>query len=246
VAYAFAGGYRLALEALSGDARDAALCVTEVGGNHPRAIETTFADGRVTGVKQWATGADRAATLLVCAKTGDGADGRPLLVLVRVAAAAPGVTIEAASAAFVPEIAHAKVTLAGAAGERLPGDGYADYVKPFRTVEDLHVHAALIGYWCRVARERALAIELRERLLALAACARGLAGEDPKAASTHAVLGGLIATTAAVVPDLERAWELAAGGADDWTRWVRDRAILAVASKARVERRARAWELLAP
>ena len=125
VAYAFAGGYRLALEALTGDARDAALCVTEAGGNHPRAIATTFADGRVTGVKQWATGADRAATLLVVReKAGEGTDGRPQLVLVRVATAAPGVTIEAASAAFVPEIAHAKVTLVdaprrAAAGRRL-------------------------------------------------------------------------------------------------------------------------------
>ena len=96
----------------------------------------------------------------------------------------------------------------------------------------------------RVARERGRAIARRARLRALAAGARGRAGEDPTAAATHAVLGGLIAATAAVVPDLERAWEAAAVGGDDWTRWVRDRAILKVASKARVERRARAWELL--
>src|ERR1043166_3027624 len=64
VAYAFAIGYSMALEALVGEG-SAALCVTEDGGNHPRAIETRLVDGRVTGTKAWATLADRAAHLLV-------------------------------------------------------------------------------------------------------------------------------------------------------------------------------------
>ena len=34
----------------------------------------------------------------------------------------------------------------------LPGDGYDIYLKPFRTIEDIHVHAALIGYLVGVAR----------------------------------------------------------------------------------------------
>src|SRR4051794_33017827 len=57
--YAFAIGYSAALEALVGEG-DAALCVTEDGGNHPKAIQTRLVDGRVTGSKRWATLADHA------------------------------------------------------------------------------------------------------------------------------------------------------------------------------------------
>ena len=47
------------------------------------------------------------------------------------------------------EIPHAEVGLDRVRVEAsavLPGDGYADYVKPFRTIEDAHVHCALLGY----------------------------------------------------------------------------------------------------
>src|SRR4051794_5502756 len=66
VGHAFALGYACALEALAGEG-SAAFCVTEAGGNHPRAIETQLVDGRVTGRKAWATLADRADHLVVVA-----------------------------------------------------------------------------------------------------------------------------------------------------------------------------------
>src|ERR1700760_915474 len=59
VGHAFAIGYAMALTALVGDGH-AALCATEDGGNHPRAIQTRLEHGRVTGTKKWATMADRA------------------------------------------------------------------------------------------------------------------------------------------------------------------------------------------
>src|SRR4051812_30610321 len=240
--YAFAIGYTAALEALAGETR-AAFCVTEDGGNHPRAIETRLIDGRVTGVKRWATLADRAVHLLVVARDGTDPAGRPRLRVVRVPRDAPGVTLEPSSAAFVPEIAHARVTLDGAAGEVLPGDGYADYVKPFRTVEDIHVHAALVGYWFGVARQRGFAPALLERLAMTAAALVALAAEDARAAATHVALGGALAASAALVGELEAAWSNAPD--EEWDRWQRDRAILRVAGKARDERLARAWEALA-
>ena len=83
VGYAFAIGYAMALESLVGPG-SAALCVTEDGGNHPRAIETRLVDGRVTGKKTWATLADRAAHLLVAARDGTDAARRPRLRVVRV------------------------------------------------------------------------------------------------------------------------------------------------------------------
>src|SRR4029079_19345048 len=76
VGYAFAIGYSTALEALVGEG-SAALCVTEEGGNHPRAIQTRLFDARVTGSKRWATLADHATHLLVAATEGADAAGRP-------------------------------------------------------------------------------------------------------------------------------------------------------------------------
>src|SRR5262249_48127659 len=99
--FAFAGGYAEALRALapSGRADDAitALCATEEGGAHPRAIQTQLvADGDdylVTGKKKWATVASAASALLVVASTGTGADGKNQLRVVRVPVSAPGVVI---------------------------------------------------------------------------------------------------------------------------------------------------------
>src|SRR3954463_13200124 len=79
VGYAFALGYEAALEALTGARGASAFCVTEAGGNHPRAIRTALVDGKVTGEKAWAPLADRATHLLVVAREGTGADDRTVL-----------------------------------------------------------------------------------------------------------------------------------------------------------------------
>lgn len=247
--FAFAGGYAEALHALVPEtrARISALCATEEGGAHPRAIRTTLTrapggDGWVLdGRKRWATIASAADQLLVVASTGSDAQGRNQLRVVRVAAGAPGVTLTPASAAFVPEIPHAAVALDGvrvADADLLPGDGYTRYLKPFRTVEDLHVHAALLGYLLGVARRRGLAPELGERLLALIAATCGLGGADVTAPGTHLALAGLIELVTAQVEALERAWAEAPD--DEWTRWQRDRTLLRVAGSARAARRDKA------
>ncbi|HEU4726617.1 MAG TPA: acyl-CoA dehydrogenase family protein, partial [Kofleriaceae bacterium] len=233
VGHAFAIGYSAALEALVGEG-SAALCVTEEGGAHPRAIQTRLEAGRVTGAKKWTTLADRARYLLVAACEGADADGRPRLRIVRVRADAPGVRIEPSSAAFVPEIAHARVTLDGVPGEVLAGDGYADYIKPFRTIEDIHVHAAIVGYLIGAARLHGFAHGLIERLAMVASALVALGAADAKAPATHIALAGVLATSHAIVADLEAAWAAAPG--DEWTRWLRDRPLLQVASRARSER----------
>ncbi len=58
---------------------------------------------------------------------------------------------------FVPEVPHARVQLDDVrlpADALLPGDGYASCVKPFRTIEDTHVTAAVLAYLLREARAR--------------------------------------------------------------------------------------------
>ena len=233
--FAFAAGYAAALQALVPALGEsiAALCATEDGGAHPRAIHTRLdGDGTVTGRKKWATVATHASSLLVVATTGLGDDGKPRLRVARVAADAPGVTLRATTAPFVPEIPHAEVELAHApVAEILPGDGYTQYLRPFRTVEDIHVHAALIGYLLGVVRRHRL--PGRERLLVLAIATRELAACDRDDPATHLALAGVIELVRAVVAELESAWT---SGSDERARWQRDRALLDVASKARAAR----------
>jgi alkylation response protein AidB-like acyl-CoA dehydrogenase len=249
--FAFASGYAEALRALvPGLTGIAALCATEEGGNHPRAIRTALTPApaggfTLTGRKQWATIASEASELLVVASTGTDAAGKNRLRVVRVPTSAPGVRLQVTTAPFVPEIPHAIVELdqvAVSEADLLPGDGYDVYLKPFRTVEDLHVHAALLGYLIGVARRHALPRGMIEQLGVLAVATRALAGE-PHTATLFVTLAGLFELVGRVIGELETAW--AAAPDDEWRRWQRDRGLLQVAGKARAARRERAWAELA-
>jgi acyl-CoA dehydrogenase len=250
IGFAFAGGYAAALHALVPATVGAltALCATEEGGAHPRAIRTTLVpDGngfRLDGTKKWGTIASEAAWLLVVASMGEDAGGKNRLRVIRVPANARGVRITPISAPFVPEIPHAEVEFVGVAVPAdavLRGDGYDDYLKPFRTVEDVHVHAALLGYLIGVARRHRLGDDVVERLCALAAATRTLALSDAKAVATHVALAGVLDLVTGVVATLEERWTTAG---DEHARWQRDRALLQVAGKARAARRERAWQLV--
>lgn len=250
--FAFAGGYAEALRVLVPalpPGSITALCATEEGGVHPRAIRTRLVatgPGRYTlsGRKKWATVATAASSLLVVASTGEDG-GKNRLRVVQVRADAPGLRLHPATTPFVPEIPHAEVELDGVIAtdaDVLPGDGYDAYLKPFRTIEDVHVHAALAGYLIGVARRRGFPHELQDRLLVLAVATRALARADPKAATTHAALAGVIDLAPRLIAELEALW--AAAQDDEWARWQRDRPLLRVAGSARSARRERAWSIL--
>lgn len=257
--FAFAAGYAEALRFLvPSDADDdtiAALCATEDAGNHPRAIRTSLTatgDGHyiLAGRKRWATAAGEAASLVVIASIGDDpTTGRNRLRAVRVPVASPGVRLHPSTAPFVPEIPHAEVELVDVhvpVSAILPGDGYDDYLKPFRTIEDLHVHAALVGYLVGVVRRHGLPLHLLDALLALAASTLALAALDQRSPATHLALAGLLALATTLVDELERAWPTTTTTTtatpldDERERWQRDRALLQVASKARASRLAAA------
>jgi alkylation response protein AidB-like acyl-CoA dehydrogenase len=250
--YAFTAGYQAALQALFPIGDDVySLCITEATGNSPRDIATTLertaSPGMfvMSGRKRWATGAPLADGLIVAAKIGTDAAGRNQIKLAKIGAHAPGIQLTPSHAPFVPEIPHAEVVLDNAVvleADILPGDGYDEYMKPFRTVEDVHVHAALAGYLTGVARRRGFAHDVIERLLALAVTTRTTALADAKAPATHAVLAGVCALIAHEVAAIEALWS--ASPDDEWQRWQRDRALLQVAGKAREARRAKAWSLL--
>lgn len=186
--FAFASGYSAALGALvpslSAGNPILAFCITEEGGAHPRSLKTRLSpegEGRflMSGKKLWGTLAPRAQKLLVAASLGEDDTGQNRLKIALLEASRPGITVGTPlEAPFVPEIPHAEILFERVEvreEDLLPGDGYKQYIKPFRTVEDIHVHAALLGYLVRVVRQYDWPLSFLERACALIAALRALA-----------------------------------------------------------------------
>lgn len=256
VGWAFASGYQAALHALFPEVpedRIAALCVTEADGNSPKAIKSTLLRESDTwllnGAKRWTTLGSEGALFFVAARDAAASGERAVIRVARVASNSRGVTVTPMPATrFVPEVPHAQlhfeeVRLADDA--LLPGDGYDDYVKRFRTVEDLHVNAAVVAYLVREARRLAWPQAWIERTLAALHALRALAGEDASAPATHIALAGALTWSAGLLSECERFWGESEGDPAR-ERWMRDRELLGVAGAARTRRTARAWERLRP
>jgi hypothetical protein len=148
-----------------------------------------------------------------------------------------------AATPFAPEIPHAELELARVeVRELLPGDGYDEYLKPFRTIEDCAVHAALLAYAIGVARRNDWPRAALERLVAALVTARAIASADPRSAAVHVALAGLLESTRALTSELSPHWDLVESG--ERARWQRDQGLVGVAGRARDARREKAWETL--
>lgn len=251
--YAFAAGYDAALHVLSPSVPNeyvTAFCATEENGAHPRSITTALTPNDaggflLNGRKKWATLATHARELLVVASAGTNEQGRNQLKVVQVSAKAKGVRITPMPPVpFTPEVTHAEIDFSNVdIGEWavLPGDGYEEYLKPFRTIEDIHVHAALIGYLVGVGRRSQWPEAVIERLAASAVCVRELARSDPKDPALHLVLAGCLEHVGAIASEYDR-WSWSS--AEEKERWERDRPLLGIAERAREMRRQRAWQAM--
>lgn len=258
VAWAFASGYQAALRALCpdlpGDAL-AAFCVTEESGNRPRDIRSALTaqpggGWQLDGAKRWTTlGPSGSLLLIAAALSPQAGDERPQLRLLRVPVPTPGLAITPMPATrFVPEVPHATLRMHNVqlpAEALLPGDGYARYVKPFRTLEDLHVTLAVLAYLLREARARAWPEAFREQLVAVMALLATLAVEDVQAPATHVALAGALQLAHASYAQAQPLWAAAGGSDEAAQRWQRDAALFAVAGAARQQRAATAWQRLA-
>jgi acyl-CoA dehydrogenase len=241
IAFAFGAGYEAALAELvpssSGD-RIRALCVTEAGGGHPQSIAARLAPRKGGGFtldakKRWATFGPLADELLIVASTGTDASGRNRLAVVKVDATRATV-VSMPPTPFAPELPHAEIVIDGAEirdDDVLPGDGYDRYVKPFRTIEDIHVMGALAGHIAGIARRSEPA--LFESALALIAALTTLARLDPLQAETHLALAGVLEL---VPPMVDRTAAALSTDDDAKTRWERDRALVGVAGGVRAKR----------
>lgn len=258
VGFAFAAGYECALRRLVPDLPRRAVvsfCVTEEGGAHPAAVRTTLSMGGgaagedwiLKGSKRFATLAPEAELLLTAATTGTSAEGKNMIRMVIVDTSDPGVSVTPMEGIpFIPEISHGAIEFSGVSLDNsrlLPGDGYAGYIKPFRTVEDLHVLAALLGHLLRVALHYGWPREVPGRVAALIAGVRDLSLDNPSSPSVHIALGGINRLIESLLRDLEPFWEGVEGEVKE--RWKRDRPLFNVAEKARRARLEAAWKKMA-
>lgn len=248
--WAFAAGYEAALAVLVPDrdpTRSAALCATEPTGVHPARIATSIdAEGCLSGDKTFVTLGDEVDDLLVLARRGTRDDGTADLVLVELAKQGAGVSLTPlGTTPFVPEIPHASVHFDRArAGRVLPGDGWTGYVRPFRTVEDLFVHAAFLGFLVSRGVAWGFPRVALERTASSLASLHALVAEPPASPGVHVALAGVIGSTREIIAMLDREAAWASAPADDRARFERDRPLLDVAGRARTERLGRAWQKL--
>ena len=249
LAWVFFSGYQGAIRQLIPDLPDdtvAAICITESGGNHPRAIQTRLTHDhsgyRLSGQKQFITGAQNADLLLVAASEGITA-GRNRIRITRVDRKTAGVTLSPMQPlAFVPEIRHSKAHFDNvhiSADRLLAGDGYTSIIKPFRTLEDLHVTGAVLGFLLGIGRRFGWPGALLARILALIELTVRLAQRSPGAPDLHLATEGLLTLLEGLIADSDDAWRQVAP--DLRSMWQRDRTVLTIAAKPRKKRFAKAW-----
>lgn len=254
LAFAFAGGYQAALRrllpALPATAFGA-LLLSEGRRQRPDELQTTLTalgDGRyrLDGEKSYVTGATAADPLLVVARNGVAPDGRVLSALLVLPPGLPGIRQEAGrDLGFLAALPHgrARFEAVEVAGSMFaPGDGWTAYARPFRTLEDVHVQAAVAAHVAGEALRRdwpaPLVASLAGCLARLAQCAQ-YAPDDPHG---HLLL-------AAAERELQQAAaqvnELVAGQDDPFARdWRANHLLVALAAPARAARLAKAMAVL--
>lgn len=230
-----------------------AFCASEEGGAHPRAVHSSLvatADGgfRLNGQKRWATLAPSATALLLIASVGrDG--GRNRLRALCLPSDRPGIGISPMDlgkrVTANPEVRHAVIDLSDvpvAPAELLGGDGYADAIKPFRTIEDLYIGAAMTAYNLALARRWGWPAEAVEDLLLLLAAAEALAFGPLNEPAAHLGVAALGRATARVRDAHAGYWDLVDGEAA--AAWRRATSGGGVAARAKELRRQAAWRRL--
>lgn len=236
---AFLAGYQAALRCLWPDAPEGlgALCASERRSLRPADVQARFERSSLSGTKDFVTGGTAARWLLVAARE-EAPGERPRLALCAVEAGASGVTVEAGAALpLLPDIPHGRLRLTDAPCQRLEGDGWADYVKPFRLLEDLYVLLALVSWLYGIGLEAAWPQRLQLRLLSILIGAAETARQAPQDPAAALLLGALDEQFAALQSELDGALATAPR---HWSEGWRDRAVLALAGAARERRLAQA------
>jgi len=197
----------------------------------------------LNGEKSFVTLGQHVDQLVVFARNEDEKQGKyvhtKLVIVPKQGKGVKLVTLES-TLPFIPEIPHAKVIFEDAPVMAiLPGDGYADYLKPFRTIEDIHVQASLVGYLFRIAKEYNWPNNYLEKILSHIVAIRGLSFCEMTNPSVHITLAGILDRGNHLFDKVHKDW--AHVNRDVREAWLRDIRILDIAKSAREKRREIAW-----
>jgi len=252
LSFAFASGYQSAVESLfSNNEPDyllSSLCVSEDKGNRPRHMETTLVetDGLkvLNGSKKFVSGASDSQLMYVACKVGSDQDGRAILKVVSLASDTPGVTITPLpTLPFIPGVSHGKVSFDQVEISQvqvLSGDGYAKYIRPFRTYEDLHVLAAVLGFRIGQAIDSSWGEEAVQAHLSLVLSLQALNQCSLTSATSHIGLASCRDELNRLIDMYDAKFE--ANDVSGFEAWKRDRMILNVAKGAHEKRTSSAWD----
>lgn len=254
VGFAFSAAYQSAIEALfkPHDILLSSFCVTEEQGNHPRAIETRlFEDAGklyLSGHKKFVSGANDSQQLYIACRDereGNGIDaqGRPIIKMIVTKAKSKGLEIQAMPAlGFVPEVSHGKVTLDHvllSEDQICLGDGYLNYVKAFRSYEDLHVLAAITAYRLAEAIEGKWPRDILEGHISLILAIRSLSEMDLNKPAAHIGLAACRSQLDGVILNTNSLFKQ--HNSQAYALWERDKILLSIAKTAHQKRTQGAW-----
>lgn len=247
ISQAFIIGYRCALQSLLPELNQrlwAAMCVSEKTGNHPKSLTSTVDEsGFINGHKSFVTMADQAKQLVVIAKAGQIGD-KPILKAVLLEQPCEGLDIQAMPPLpMVPNISHGQITFTNCQGILLKGDGYADYSKRFRMLEDSHVFMAFTAMILRKCVDLKFDPELVQECLLLINSLNNLKGFDKKQEPwLHLTLAACFKHFERLCNNFEAA--LKQSGDAFYESWMRDKKLFTIAAKARVSRNKKAQDWL--
>jgi alkylation response protein AidB-like acyl-CoA dehydrogenase len=254
IGQAFACGYFAATEQLlarcgvaTPRGQRVSLAVTEPGGAHPRALRSNLQlrDGALTlsGEKVWTTLADLATHLLIVVRDereATSSSDLPRLVAFLCPAGSDGLALELLpETPFCPELRHGRLQferLGVTAEERVAEDAFTQLLKPFRSLEDATVAAAVLSFLCRLTVQRGLSQALTARTLLLLHGVWSLA-QAPDGPFVWVALAGLMDELQALLPQLVDALRAEHPACADALQ--RDLPLLAVTSRLRATRRAK-------
>ena len=254
MSFAFASGYQSALESLFSRGQSAlplaSLCVTEEGGVRPKDIKTTLfqqegGDYVVNGQKKFVSGANDSQHIFVACNNGVDVNGRGVIKVVSIPSTAKGIEIIALpTLPFIPLVSHGKVILDNVEvgqADILSGDGYSNYVKPFRTYEDLHVLAAILGFRLGEAIESRWGDDSIQAHLPLILSLQALSSLMPlQSPAAHISLAACREELKRLIALFDDRFE--ANDSSAYIDWKRDKLLLSVANKANEIRTNNAWK----
>jgi hypothetical protein len=250
LAWAFFSGYQAAIRSAFAGALPAAtvaaFCVQEPGRKISE-ITTTLEEHAggllLQGHKGWLLADPQAFVLFVLARRAGRSKGPGSLAVVSAPFDSNGIHRGAVRPqAMVPELAHAEVSFDAVslpASRILPGDGYADYAKPFRVREDICVTGCALACLYAEGRAGEWPTPWTQRCVAAIAGLESCSGMDPNDARTHILTAGTLSFAGAVIRESEQHWRDDQVAARD--RWQRDCSILDLGKEARRQRAIKSW-----